>query len=283
MADGNGSDRIPPIGDPERLFHPWDGRWMEAEEERPEALIHRGEQDQHRREGRVDVPVRDGPPRFVPVLPFLVLLRIAVEVDVLAGEWDDDDGSGPDALQHGFVRGRRLPEPRRLIGAFQEEELEALRVAGGRRALAVSEDPFHDRRIDLPALERPHHLAAPEDVAELHRRYQRSLGCRAALASSRRRTGVVSGASWRRSGCSSASFAAWSMASAKASRVSFDSVSVGSTIMASSTMSGKYTVEGWNPRSMRRLAMSMARTPYLRNDLAVATNSCMGWPGKASG
>src|SRR5207247_2647419 len=79
MADGNGSDRIPPIGDPERLFHPWDGRWMEAEEERPEALIHRGEQDQHRREGRVDVPVRDGPPRFVPVLPFLVLLRIAVE------------------------------------------------------------------------------------------------------------------------------------------------------------------------------------------------------------
>src|SRR2546426_3284563 len=121
MADGNGSDRIPPIRDPERLFHPWDGRWMEAEEERPEALVHRGEQDQHRCEGRVDVPVRDGPPRFVPVLPSLVLLGIAVEVDVLAGERDDDDGSGPDALQHWLVRGRRRPEPPRLTRARQKE------------------------------------------------------------------------------------------------------------------------------------------------------------------
>src|SRR6266542_1768237 len=176
VADGNGSDRIPPIGDPKRLFHPRSGWWMEAEEERSQALVYRGEQDQHRREGRVDVPVRDGPPRFVPVLPPLVFFGIAVEVDVLAGEWDDDDGGGPDAFQHGFVRGRSLPEPPRLVGTFEKEELEALRIAGGRRPLAMPEDPLQDQRIDRAALERPDHLAAPDDVAELHSRYQWSLG-----------------------------------------------------------------------------------------------------------
>src|SRR5438132_5575825 len=114
--------------------------------------------------------------------------------------------------------------------------------------------------------------------------HHRSFSSRAALASSSRRTGVVTGAWWSSSGSRSASTATWSNASANASSVSFDSVSVGSTIMASSTTSGKYTVEGWNPRSMSRLATSMARTPYFRYGLAVDTNSCMGRPsGCASG
>src|SRR5256885_8002161 len=75
----------------------------------------------------------------------------------------------------------------------------------------------------------------------------RSFRSRAAFASSRRLTGVVTGASCRRSGVSAASDATCSIAWAKASRVSLVSVSVGSTIIASSTTRGKYTVEGWKP------------------------------------
>src|SRR4029453_14003043 len=69
--------------------------------------------------------------------------------------------------------------------------------------------------------------------------YQRSVRCRAARASSRRRTGVVTGAAWSSSGSSCASREAWGRASPKHSRESLVSVSVGSTIRASSTTSGK--------------------------------------------
>src|ERR671931_472569 len=107
--------------------------------------------------------------------------------------------------------------------------------------------------------------------------YQRSVRWRAARASSRRRTGVVRGASSSSSGSPSASRAAWRSASANASRVSRVSVSVVSTIKASSTTSVKYTVEGWKPRSITRLATSVARTwVRSRSGRAVATNSCIG-------
>ena len=69
---------------------------------------------------------------------------------------------------------------------------------------------------------------------------QRRSGWRAARVWSRRRTGVVRGASWITSGFDSASRAIWIMASQNASIVSLDSVSVGSIINASSTTSGKY-------------------------------------------
>jgi len=60
-----------------------------------------------------------------------------------------------------------------------------------------------------------------------------------------RHTGVVTGARCSRSGSDAASSAICSSASASPSRLSRDSVSVGSAIMASSTTSGKYTVGGW--------------------------------------
>src|SRR5581483_10731872 len=60
-----------------------------------------------------------------------------------------------------------------------------------------------------------------------------------ARTSSRRRTGRVVGASFTSSGVSEASRAIASIASANASSVSFASVSVGSTISASGTTSGK--------------------------------------------
>jgi len=56
-------------------------------------------------------------------------------------------------------------------------------------------------------------------------------------------------------------FAIRSSASANASSVSFGSVSVGSIIRASGTMSGKYTVGGWKPSSMRAFAMSRPFAP----------------------
>src|SRR5215831_2352048 len=64
-------------------------------------------------------------------------------------------------------------------------------------------------------------------------------GCLAAPVWSSRRTDVVTGASWIRCGFSCASRAIWIIASQNSSSVSFDSVSVGSIISASSTMSGK--------------------------------------------
>src|SRR5262249_61114099 len=67
-----------------------------------------------------------------------------------------------------------------------------------------------------------------------------SRGWRAAPVWSSRRTGVVTGASWIRWGFSCASRAIWIIASQNSSSVSFDSVSVGSIISASSTMRGKY-------------------------------------------
>src|SRR5437660_1470482 len=68
-----------------------------------------------------------------------------------------------------------------------------------------------------------------------HRRF----GWRAASVWSRRRTEVVTGASRMSSGLFSASPAIWIIASQKASSVSFDSVSVGSIMSASSTIRGK--------------------------------------------
>ena len=94
---------------------------------------------------------------------------------------------------------------------------------------------------------------------------------------------MVTGASCSRWGSLSASRATWSMASAKASSVSFDSVSVGSTIIASSTTSGKYTVEGWKTEVDEALGDVHGPHAVPANGLAVATNSCIGRPGKASG
>ena len=86
-------------------------------------------------------------------------------------------------------------------------------------------------------------------------------GWRAAVASSRRRTGAGCGALVTSSGSVSASRAISISASANASSVSSDSVSVGSMSIPSSTVSGKYTVGGWKPLSIRRLATSSVRTP----------------------
>jgi hypothetical protein len=61
----------------------------------------------------------------------------------------------------------------------------------------------------------------------------------AARTSSSRRTGLWWGASFSSSGVSAASRAIASIASQNASRVSFVSVSVGSIIRASGTISGK--------------------------------------------
>ena len=72
-------------------------------------------------------------------------------------------------------------------------------------------------------------------------------GWRAACASSSRRTGSVTGASCSSCGSVFASRATLRNASTRRSSASFDSVSVGSTMSASSTMSGKYVVGGCTP------------------------------------
>ena len=94
---------------------------------------------------------------------------------------------------------------------------------------------------------------------------QRSFSARAARASSSRRTGVVTGAS-RRLGSSRASLAVRRSASPKASRVAFDSVSVGSTISDSSTTREVHRRRVETPD--RRFATSMALIPSRLGDVS---------------
>ena len=65
------------------------------------------------------------------------------------------------------------------------------------------------------------------------------------------------------------------IAAANASSVSLGSVSVGSIISASGTMSGKYTVGEWKPSSSSAFEMSSALEPCFFCLAAVRTNSCM--------
>src|SRR5690606_6396209 len=67
----------------------------------------------------------------------------------------------------------------------------------------------------------------------------------AAATSSSRRTGVVMGASWKPLPPAWVFSAVSIMASQKPSSVSLDSVSVGSIMMLSFTVVGKYTVGAW--------------------------------------
>src|SRR5207237_8787510 len=73
---------------------------------------------------------------------------------------------------------------------------------------------------------------------------------RAARASSGRLIGAVRGASCNGCGFSSISRSTATIASTNSSSISTDSVSVGSTIIASSTTRGQYTVGGRKPESI---------------------------------
>src|SRR5215467_10963985 len=77
--------------------------------------------------------------------------------------------------------------------------------------------------------------------------FQRRIGLRAAVVSSRRRTRVVCGADLTTSGEVAASSAMLFMAAMKRSHSSRDSDSVGSIISAPGTMSGNAVVYGWKP------------------------------------
>jgi len=74
---------------------------------------------------------------------------------------------------------------------------------------------------------------------------QQTVWLRAALVSSSLVTGMVTGMAAKEPGSDSASLAASIITSMKASMVALLSVSVGSIIIASLTISGKYTVGGW--------------------------------------
>src|SRR5437016_6083317 len=114
-------------------------------------------------------------------------------------------------------------------------------------------------------------------------RDQRSIGCRAALTSSTRRTGVSCGAACTNARSRSASATMVEQMSASWSRLCFDSVSVGSNMRASGTVVGKYTVGAYTPKSRRRLATSMARRPLTVPPFVLATNSCRHGDSTAMG
>ena len=90
------------------------GRIAHAEEQRTQAEVDRGQQQQHRGEGRVDVPVRDRPARLVAVSPALVRLGVARQVGGLVRQRHDDQrravDARPAARREPAVRRDRVPE-----------------------------------------------------------------------------------------------------------------------------------------------------------------------------
>src|SRR5438309_1330237 len=80
-------------------------------------------------------------------------------------------------------------------------------------------------------------------------RDQRSIGCRAALTSSTRRTGVSCGAACTNARSRSASATMVEQVSASWSRLCFDSVSVGANMRTSGNVVGKYNVGAYAAKS----------------------------------
>src|SRR6185503_6650086 len=133
--------------------------------------------------------------------------------------------------------GRRDVVPQR----FERERMVTRREPQLVLADALSLDRAGRRDVHRPtlALEHPGVPGQPSGAGR-----QRTTGRFAAPASSSRRTGVVCGAVRATWGSSFASSRIARTTSAKWSRRSFVSVSVGSIIRASSTSRGKYTVGG---------------------------------------
>ena len=148
-----------------------------------------------------------------------------------------------DLERHGLPAARASARARGSRGS-------ARRARSGRRRARPGADPRRPRRRSRRRRGSTNRTTAATCIA------CRTTGRRAAPASSSRRTGVVYGAPRAISGSSRASRRIAATISAKRSSVSLVSVSVGSTISASSTISGKYTVGGWTPWSSRRLARS---------------------------
>src|SRR6056297_1726178 len=107
-----------------------------------------------------------------------------------------------------------------------------------------------DVEIVLPYLSLstiPSILSFPVDILKLFYLLYRQLISLLAFTSSRRRTGVLTGASCKSCGFSCASLSIFFIISINRSNVSLLSDSVGSIIMASWTINGKYTVGAWIP------------------------------------
>src|SRR5437867_211936 len=111
--------------------------------------------------------------------------------------------------------------------------IDPLGILVGLRA-KIGEPAVHER------LRRAHHRDGKARCGDGHAStFQRRIGLRAAVTSSRRRSGVLRGASRTAAGSVFTRSAIRSIAAANASSVSLGSVSVGSIIIASGTMSGK--------------------------------------------
>src|SRR5213594_9235 len=158
--------------------------------------------------------------------------------------------------------------------------IDALGILVGLRA-KIGEPAVHER------LWRAHHRDGQAQSGESHSApatpgtAYRNTGFRAAVTSSRRRSGVLRGASRTAAGSVFTRSAIRSIAAANASSVSRGSVSVGSIIIASGTMSGKYTVGEWKPSSSSAFERSSADAPCLFCFEALRTNSCIGGRSKA--
>src|SRR2546427_408816 len=137
------------------------------------------------------------------------------------------------------------------------------------RLSAEVDDVAFDDRVAWPD-----HRNARGRADYAGRRHLRT-GFRAAVTSSSRARGALCGAAFTDAGSLSTRSAIRFIAAANASSVSRGSVSVGSIISASGTISGKYTVGGWKPSSMRAFATSSAETPRFFCRDAESTNSCM--------
>ena len=122
----------------------------------------------------VDVPERHRPAGLVLVGPALVRLGVPLEVRRLARAGDHDHRRVHHAGQPGVGLGEvlgvggQLPEAADVGGVVEDEEAPALAEAGVGRAHGVVQRALDDRRVDGVLGVVADHLAAADDVLELH-------------------------------------------------------------------------------------------------------------------
>ena len=171
VAHGDRADRRQLGWDAERFAQRGDLLGRDAEEQRPQARVDGGQQDQHRGHARVDVPVRRRPVRFGPVRPAFIRFGVALQVGGLVRQAHDQQRRLEQVLPAeciGVGRADRVPVRLRLLGAFEHQKRPALAEARGRRALRVAQDALDDVGRQWPRLEAAHHAPLAHDVLKLH-------------------------------------------------------------------------------------------------------------------
>ncbi len=143
----------------------------DAVEEGIEALVCRREQEQHHRGPGVDVPEGDVPEVVVAHVgahALLVRLSIAPAVNLRVGAHHDVHGRGSEALVHAPADRRDSRQLNAALRLRDDDELDALAVAGARAAPRGAQDTIDGVTSDRLLGEGADHAAPADRLLEFH-------------------------------------------------------------------------------------------------------------------